>query len=360
MSGMDTLSGIEFEGLITRLLERMGFRAEMTKASGDGGVDVVATLDRPVTGGRYLIQCKRYTQDSPVGAATVREFYGALTADRRAVKGILITTSGFTSQAQGFAGGLPIELIGRDQLQRLLEQHGLHTDALGPLPGSVVGTAQRPKDRAAESLDLALKMREQGKYAEAIKLLREATQLQPDNPPVWFLLGVCYSSVGLHDEQIAAMREAVRLKPDFGPSWFWLGQGLHMVGDLDAAADALKQAVTIQPDSFSALILWGCICQDKGDKESALWAFYKAVKTKPESVDAWWWLGSFHLQQAKDSEALSAFREALRIDPNHVLTWERLCFVYRNLRDRTRMLQALTRLAQLDPAKAGKLRRELL
>jgi hypothetical protein len=142
MSGLDTLSGTEFEGLITRLLEHMGFRAGMTKASGDGGIDIVATLDQPLIGGRYLIQCKRYAPDSPVGAATVREFYGALTADRRAVKGILITTSGFTAQATEFARGLPIELIARDQLQRLLEQHGLlHAGITGPHPYAQLLTA---------------------------------------------------------------------------------------------------------------------------------------------------------------------------------------------------------------------------
>jgi restriction system protein len=125
MGSLDTLSGIEFERLVTRLLERMGFRAETTRPSGDGGVDVVATLDQPITGARYLIQCKRYAPDSTVGAATVREFYGALTADRRAIKGILITTSAFTAQATGFAEGLPIELIARDKLRGLLERHGL-------------------------------------------------------------------------------------------------------------------------------------------------------------------------------------------------------------------------------------------
>jgi hypothetical protein len=31
MNGLDTISGIEFEGLIAQLLERMGFRAEITK-----------------------------------------------------------------------------------------------------------------------------------------------------------------------------------------------------------------------------------------------------------------------------------------------------------------------------------------
>jgi HJR/Mrr/RecB family endonuclease len=142
MRVLDSLSGIEFEGLITRLLEHMGFRAGMTKASGDGGIDIVATLDQPLIGGRYLIQCKRYAPDSPVGAATVREFYGVLTADRRAVKGILVTTSGFTVQSQEFARGLPIELIGRDQLQLLLEQHGLlHPEIPGGHPVAQLVTA---------------------------------------------------------------------------------------------------------------------------------------------------------------------------------------------------------------------------
>lgn len=132
MSALDALSGIEFEQLITRLLEHMGFRAEMTKASGDGGVDIVATLDQPLTGVRFLIQCKRYAPDSLVGAATVRDFYGALTADRSAVKGVLVTTSGFTAQAQEFARGLPIELIGSDHLQQLLDKYGLDVGAEHP------------------------------------------------------------------------------------------------------------------------------------------------------------------------------------------------------------------------------------
>jgi Holliday junction resolvasome RuvABC ATP-dependent DNA helicase subunit len=122
-----TLSGVDFERIITELLGRMGFRARMTKASGDGGIDIVATLDRHIVGGRYLIQCKRFAPENLVGSATVREFYGALTADRVAVKGVFITTSDFTAQAREFAEGLPIELIGGMQLRSLLLEHGLAT-----------------------------------------------------------------------------------------------------------------------------------------------------------------------------------------------------------------------------------------
>jgi len=123
LTNLSTLSGMDFERLITSLLQKMGFRAEMTKASGDGGIDIVANLDKPLVGGRYLIQCKRLDTAAQIGAPTVREFYGAMVADRKAVKGIFVTTSSFTTQAREFAHSLPLELIDGQKLQMLLEQY---------------------------------------------------------------------------------------------------------------------------------------------------------------------------------------------------------------------------------------------
>jgi Holliday junction resolvasome RuvABC ATP-dependent DNA helicase subunit len=124
LTGLEVMSGVEFERLITALLVRMEFRAEMTKATGDGGIDIVAVLDKPILGGKYLFQCKRYAPDNLVGASTVRDFYGAVTADK-AVKGILVTTSDFTAQAREFAERVGLELINLEQLQNLFAQHGL-------------------------------------------------------------------------------------------------------------------------------------------------------------------------------------------------------------------------------------------
>jgi len=104
------LSGADFERLISALLAGMEFRAQVTKASGDGGIDIMAVLDKPIIGGKYLFQCKRYAPDNLVGAAAVRDFYGAVTADK-AIKGVLITTSDFTIQATEFAERVGLELI---------------------------------------------------------------------------------------------------------------------------------------------------------------------------------------------------------------------------------------------------------
>jgi Holliday junction resolvasome RuvABC ATP-dependent DNA helicase subunit len=121
---LNSLSGVEFEEFITQLLRVMGFQTQMTKASGDGGIDIVAILDKPIIGGRYLFQCKRLGPDSLVGAPTVREFYGAVTADRKASKGILITNSGFSIQAKEFAADVGIELVDGQRLGNLLAEYG--------------------------------------------------------------------------------------------------------------------------------------------------------------------------------------------------------------------------------------------
>jgi restriction system protein len=118
------LSGQEFEHVIKALLTEMGFEAELTEVTGDGGIDIVAKLDKPFVGGRYLFQCKTYSDGNMVGASEVRDFYGAVMADR-AVKGIFITTSDFTSQAKEFAAQSGIEIVNLPKLMQLFEDNGL-------------------------------------------------------------------------------------------------------------------------------------------------------------------------------------------------------------------------------------------
>ena len=46
-----------------------------------------------------------------------------MTADQQAIKGILVTTSGFTAQAREFARDLPIELVDGEELAGLLAEY---------------------------------------------------------------------------------------------------------------------------------------------------------------------------------------------------------------------------------------------
>lgn len=114
------LSPNEFEGLITNLFAKMGLDTRQTRPSRDGGVDCVAFDQRPVFGGKVVIQAKRYK--NTVGVSAVRDLFGT-TQNEGASKGILVTTSGYGKAAYEFASGKPLELLDGGNLLHLLKEH---------------------------------------------------------------------------------------------------------------------------------------------------------------------------------------------------------------------------------------------
>jgi restriction system protein len=126
ISGLDhrpnlmELTPTEFEGLITNLFARMGLDTRQTRPSRDGGVDCVAFDQRPVFGGKVVIQAKRYK--NTVGVSAVRDLFGTV-QNEGASKGILVTTSGYGKAAFEFAKGKPLELLDGGNLLHLLAEH---------------------------------------------------------------------------------------------------------------------------------------------------------------------------------------------------------------------------------------------
>lgn len=165
------LGGHEFEDLVEKLLIKMGFSTEGRKPSADGGIDIIAVSSKPMLQGRYIIQCKRYS--NPVSAPTIRDLYGVVNATN-ANKGILITTSKFTSDAIEFAQDKPIELIDGPKLLSLMQTHELLGGqypsgvspivmAVGFLRNDLVGLANRIQTELEEiDTDLNLDLREFG------------------------------------------------------------------------------------------------------------------------------------------------------------------------------------------------------
>ena len=118
---INSLSGIEFENLCQQLLQKMEFDTETTKASGDGGIDIIARYNKPLLKGKYIIQCKRYS--GSVGEPIIRDLYGVVMSER-ANKGILMTTGYFTPSAIAFAEDKNLELVDGILLQKLLYDNG--------------------------------------------------------------------------------------------------------------------------------------------------------------------------------------------------------------------------------------------
>jgi restriction endonuclease Mrr len=119
---ISTMDPIGFEWLVRALLLKLGYTdVVVTKASGDGGVDLRATL---VGGGVARIRtCVQVKRQQSVGAPVVQNIRGSLSAHEA---GLLVTSGQFTPAAIAEANDaqkLPITLVNGGQLLGLLLKH---------------------------------------------------------------------------------------------------------------------------------------------------------------------------------------------------------------------------------------------
>lgn len=126
---ISTMDPIEFERLVRVLLLKLGYMdVTVTKASGDGGVDLRAIL---VGGGIARIRtCIQVKRQQSVGAPVVQNIRGSLSAHEA---GLLVTSGQFTSGAIAEANDphkLPITLINGAQLLELLLKHEIGVEAV--------------------------------------------------------------------------------------------------------------------------------------------------------------------------------------------------------------------------------------
>jgi restriction system protein len=127
------LSPTEFERLVVRLLEQMGYGrsgvVEHSGRSGDAGIDGIISQD-PLGLDRIYLQAKRYAPDQSVQRPAIQGFVGALMG-AQGDRGVFITTSSFSSGARTEADRVNArsELIDGSRMAQLMVRHGVGVQA---------------------------------------------------------------------------------------------------------------------------------------------------------------------------------------------------------------------------------------
>lgn len=115
-SDIDLLEGHDFEYFCAELLKKRGFQeVEVTKGSGDYGVDILAEKE----GITFAIQCKCYS--APIGVKAIQEAYAGRDYYDCMV-GAVLTNQYFTTPAVEAAKKLKILLWDRGYLESMLEE----------------------------------------------------------------------------------------------------------------------------------------------------------------------------------------------------------------------------------------------
>lgn len=118
------INGYKFEEFVVQLLCKMGYGAEeygshVTVASGDGGIDGIIKGDKLGFSTIYM-QAKQWTVGS-VGRPEVQKLVGAIAGKKG--RGLLVTTSKFSSDAEAYAKDNNIILINGEKLADLMIEY---------------------------------------------------------------------------------------------------------------------------------------------------------------------------------------------------------------------------------------------
>jgi hypothetical protein len=103
----------KFEELITEIIRSKGYDVTLTPATKDGGKDIIAIYKSPFGHQMFIVECKRYKEESKVGVEIVRALYGVKQAENFN-QAILVTTSTFTKGAIDFVKPLKFQLELKD------------------------------------------------------------------------------------------------------------------------------------------------------------------------------------------------------------------------------------------------------
>jgi len=112
----------QFEYLVAELLRKIGYEnVEVTKRSGDKGIDVTANLTvSGLTNVKTVIQAKRYKRGNNISGKYITQLRGSAEVDQR---GLIITTSDFTKDAiieSKAQNKMPVALVNGEKLINLL------------------------------------------------------------------------------------------------------------------------------------------------------------------------------------------------------------------------------------------------
>lgn len=114
LAEIDEMDGYKFEEFMKHVYEQLGYSVYHTPYSGDQGADLILTSKKRK---RIAVQVKRYS--GKVSNSAVQEVVAAK-GFYKCTEGIVVTNSYFTDSAQQLAEANFIDLVDRNELEKLI------------------------------------------------------------------------------------------------------------------------------------------------------------------------------------------------------------------------------------------------
>lgn len=163
-----------------------------------------------------------------------------------------------------------------------------------------------------------------GRYQDAVRLYKQATEASPDGRQGFANLGAAYQALGHYDEALAAYQRSISIEPN-SASYSNLGTVYYMLGRYDEACTAYEHATALAPTDY---LVWANLGDAyrwaPGRREEAAGAYAKALvnargalAVNPRDALVHAVIASSLAKSGRLTDADGAIALALKIDPTN-------------------------------------------
>jgi Flp pilus assembly protein TadD len=159
-----------------------------------------------------------------------------------------------------------------------------------------------------------------GDPAKAVEVLRKAESLVEDHTVFALVMGRALKAIGEFDEAEIRLREAIELEPEEPEAWSDLCKVLYVKTQYGLACDSLRQAISRFPNDTKLLGLYAMCLHRLGDYGGAAEIWESIERLQPKSIVAVSNHAYALLIQGKVNEAQHLVEKARQLDPGNYRT----------------------------------------
>jgi predicted O-linked N-acetylglucosamine transferase (SPINDLY family) len=235
-------------------------------------------------------------------------------------------------------------------LERALQLHhqGRFAEAEG-LYAAIL--AARPDHFDALQMLGLIKLRH-GEPAAALRLMASAMQARPNSPQVLLNHGLVLNALQRHEEALASFDRALKYKRKYAEALNNRGSVLTTLGRPEDALDSFRQALAAKPDYAEAHYNLGNALRRLDRHADALASFDRAIALRPNYAKAHCNRGTVFDRLERNAEALECYDRAIALQPDFSEALLNRANALRRLARHDEALQSLDRLVALQPGYA--------
>ncbi|HEX3150805.1 MAG TPA: protein kinase [Gemmataceae bacterium] len=162
---------------------------------------------------------------------------------------------------------------------------------------------------------------QRGRHRDALPLLRQATQMDPESLPAWFVRGTCHLAIEQPELAALCFGSCVAVDKNFAPAWLNRGMAYNRLRFFDQACDDYERALQLDPTLTEARIQRASAREGLRDLPGAIADLTAALDAGAAPSRIYFIRARLRAEAGDEKGATLDRAEGMRLTPADELSW---------------------------------------